>query len=308
MRLLKTCGYGLVEAHDLPDTFPQYAILSHTWISPKDEITYQDMKNRKEDIENDIYKQKGWSKLRAYCDRAAKDGWEWAWMDTCCIDKTNPADTQEAINAMFRWYQNAGICYAYLEDVNFLKAFSLSDLGSDEEPDEVAGSENVACFGNAAHAAIKPIFTRAKWFSRGWTLQELLAPNYLVFVDQEWRRIGCREDWAAEIRESSRIEARHLTGFNPRDFRSCSIAMRLSWASRRKTTVEEDETYSLVGLFAISLPLIYGEGRLRAFNRLQRELITVYNDDSIFAWRAEPCIETRPLSSTRKGKLPAPPF
>ncbi|KAK7915154.1 Vegetative incompatibility protein HET-E-1 [Apiospora marii] len=225
MRLLKTDQYKLVEVNDLPTPIPEYAILSHTWISPKDEITYQDFKQRKGDIENDIFKQKGWAKLREYCDRAARDGWEWAWMDTCCIDKTNPADTQEAINAMFRWYQSAGICYAYLDDVDANEALGRPvPVGCDL--DDVAGRDN-----------------------------ELLAPPYLVFVDRTWRRIGTRESWYDEIREASKIE--------------------------------EDETYSLLGLFGISLPLIYGEGRWRAFNRLQRELITVYNDDSIFAWKFE---------------------
>ncbi|RYC54963.1 hypothetical protein CHU98_g11246 [Xylaria longipes] len=247
MRLLKTRQYELIETNDVPDPFPQYAILSHTWISSKDEITYQDFKQRKGDIENDIFKQKGWAKLKRYCDRAARDGWEWAWMDTCCIDKTNPVDTQEAINAMFRWYQNAGI---YLDDM--------------------AGKDNVADPTSFPHNALKAFLTKAKWFTRGWTLQELLAPPYLVFVDRAWRRIGTRESWASEIKTASRIEARHLTSFSPSDFTSCSIAIRFSWASYREMTVEEDETYSLLGLFGISLPLIYGEGRLRAFNRLQR--------------------------------------
>ncbi|KAI8630493.1 heterokaryon incompatibility protein-domain-containing protein [Xylariaceae sp. FL1651] len=291
MRLLKTERYELVEANDVPEPFPQYAILSHTWISPKDEITYQDFKQRKGDIENDIFKQKGWAKLKGYCDRAAKDGWDWAWMDTCCIDKTNPADTQEAINAMFRWYQGAGICYAYLEDVDASKVLDhldIKDGGSslDLDLDDIASRENVADPTTFPHMALKAFLIKAKWFTRGWTLQELLAPPYLVFVDRKWRRIGTRESWADEINQASRIGAHHLTSFDPVNFTSCSIAMRLSWASRRETTVEEDETYSLLGLFGISLPLIYGEGRLRAFDRLQRELITVYNDDSIFAWKA----------------------
>ncbi|KAI1121429.1 heterokaryon incompatibility protein-domain-containing protein [Nemania abortiva] len=286
MRLLKTGQYKLIEANDIPDPFPQYAILSHTWISPKDEITYQDFKQRKGDIENDIFKQKGWAKLQRYCDRAAKDGWDWAWMDTCCIDKTNPADTQEAINAMFRWYQNAGVCYAYLEDVDASPSITHGSFPMDLDLDDIAGKDNVANPTSFHHMALKAFLVKAKWFTRGWTLQELLAPPYLVFVDRAWRRIGTRESWADEIKTASRIEARHLTSFNPMDFESCSIAMRLSWASRRETTVEEDETYSLLGLFGISLPLIYGEGRLRAFYRLQRELITVYNDPSIFAWKA----------------------
>ncbi|KAK7999489.1 heterokaryon incompatibility protein-domain-containing protein [Apiospora arundinis] len=286
MRLLKTDQYKLVEANDI-HTLPQYAILSHTWISPKDEITYQDFKQRKSDIENDIFKQKGWAKLRKYCDRAARDGWEWAWMDTCCIDKTNPADTQEAINAMFRWYQRAGICYAYLDDVD-INSDTSYPVPEGCDLDDIAGHDNVADPRSDSHKALRESLINSKWFTRGWTLQELLAPPYLVFVDRAWRRIGTRESWSDEIREASRIEARHLTHFIPTDFSSCSIAMRFSWASGRHTTVEEDETYSLLGLFGISLPLIYGEGRWRAFNRLQRELITVYNDDSIFAWKLKP--------------------
>ncbi|KID79353.1 Vegetative incompatibility protein HET-E-1 [Metarhizium brunneum] len=287
MRLLKTANYALFEAHDIPVPFPHYAILSHTWTSPKEEITYQDIRKRKSDIENNIYKQKGWSKLTKFCDRAAKDGWDWAWMDNCCIDKTNPADIQEAINAMFRYYQDAGLCYAYLEDVDALAALEDAGLHEDEDPDEIANLNDIACPDSLAYEALHSDFIKARWFSRGWTLQELLAPHYLVFVDREWRRIGSRETWASEIKEASSIEARHLTSFRPTDFQSCSIAMRLSWASRRVTTVQEDETYSLLGLFGVSLPLIYGEGRWRAFNRLQRELITVYNDDSIFAWTVE---------------------
>ncbi|KAM0256340.1 hypothetical protein ACHAPA_012195 [Fusarium lateritium] len=287
MRLLKTKSYDLFEASDIPNPFPPYAILSHTWISSKEETTYQDMKTRKVDINNDVYKQKGWSKLRRYCDRAAKDGWDWAWMDTCCIDKTNPADTQEAINAMFRWYQRAGICYAHLEDLDVVRDVKDMDLPQNVDFDETIGSQNAANSSGPLHKALERFFIKAKWFTRGWTLQELLAPHHLVFVDCAWRRIGTRESWALEIQRASNIEARHLTSFEPTDFASCSTAMRFSWASGRETTVEEDETYALLGLFGISLPLIYGEGQRQAFNRLQRQLITVYNDDSLFAWKEQ---------------------
>ncbi|PNP85105.1 hypothetical protein FNYG_01630 [Fusarium nygamai] len=277
MRLLQTKSYELFEASDIPAPFPSYAILSHTWISCKDEITYQDMKTRTGDIKNGVYKQKGWSKLKDYCRRAFKDGWEWAWMDTCCIDKTNPADTQEAINAMFRWYQDAGVCYAHLSDVDFSKGSQIVSLTADTDLDSTTN--------NVLQAALKDAFIRAKWFTRGWTLQELLAPHYLIFVDHAWRHIGTRESWALEIEQASKIKACHLNAFNPTDFASCSTAMRFSWASGRETTVEEDESYSLLGLFGISLPLIYGEGGRQAFNRLQRQLIHVYHDDSVFAWR-----------------------
>ncbi|KAF5535575.1 beta transducin [Fusarium napiforme] len=277
MRLLHTKSFELFEDSDVPVPFPSYAILSHTWISPKDEITYRDMKTRTGDIKNGVYKQKGWSKLKDYCHRASKDGWEWAWMDTCCIDKTNPADTQEAINAMFRWYQNAGVCYAHLSDVNFSTTSQILSLTENTSPDPSM---------NSLRTAAKNEFTGAKWFTRGWTLQELLAPHYLIFVDREWRHMGTRESWALEIEKASNIEARHLNAFNPTDFASCSTAMRFSWASGRETTVEEDESYSLLGLFGISLPLIYGEGGRQAFNRLQRQLIHVYHDDSVFAWKS----------------------
>ncbi|KAJ4125777.1 hypothetical protein NW765_001551 [Fusarium oxysporum] len=199
-------------------------------------------------------------------------------MDTCCIDKTNPADTQEAINAMFRWYQNAGVCYAHLGDVSVSKANDIVPLPEDTGLDTSTNT--------LLRAALKNVFIGAKWFTRGWTLQELLAPHYLIFVDYEWRHIGTRESWALEIEKASNIEAHHLNAFNPTDFTSCSTAMRFSWASGRETTVEEDESYSLLGLFGISLPLIYGEGGKQAFNRLQRQLIHVYHDDSVFAWKS----------------------
>ncbi|KAK8851011.1 HET domain protein [Apiospora arundinis] len=283
LRLLKTDQYKLVENVDLPAPVPEYAILSHTWISPQEEITYQDFQQRKRDIDTGIYKQKGWAKLRQYCDRAARDGWEWAWMDTCCIDKTNGVDTSKAINAMFRYYQNAAQCYAYLDDVDTDKV--LSRTGFEEcDLDDVPGENNVADPTTFSHKALKSFLVKAKWFTRGWTLQELLAPPDLVFLDQAWRRIGTRECWSQAIKEACKIDAQHLSNFSPTDYTSCSIAMRFSWASQRETTVEEDETYSLIGLFGVSLSLTYGEGRWKAFNRLQEALINAYDDDSIFAW------------------------
>ncbi|KAK6829656.1 HET-domain-containing protein [Apiospora arundinis] len=301
LRLLKTKQYELVEEIDLPTPVPEYAILSHTWISPHDEITYQDFQQRRRDINNGIYKQKGWAKLQKYCDRAARDGWEWAWMDTCCIDKTNGVDTSTAINAMFRYYQNASQCYAYLDDVDADKV--LSRPGFEEcDLDDVPGQDNVADPTTFSHKALHSFLVKAKWFTRGWTLQELLAPTDLVFLDQAWRRIGTRECWSHAIKEACNIDAKHLSGFSPMDYTSCSIAMRLSWASRRETTVEEDETYSLIGLFGVSLSLTYGEGRWRAFNRLQEVLIRTYDDDSIFAWIFGQTMKGRITGSQRKDR------
>jgi hypothetical protein len=203
-------------------------------------------------------------------------------MDTCCIDKTNPSDTQEAINAMFRWYQNAGVCYAYLSGVGNV-ASSTSSNRTGSQPSIASGHLPLS----SHRTDLNHSFKDARWFTRGWTLQELLASHDLIFVDQTWRRIGTRESRAAEIENVTGIETRHLRGFTPTDIGSSSIAIRLSWASQRKTTLEEDEAYSLLGLFGISMPLIYGEGRQHAFYRFQRELIMFYDDDSILAWECD---------------------
>ncbi|EAW17357.1 HET domain protein [Aspergillus fischeri NRRL 181] len=277
MRFLHTRLYRIIENYQIPEGVRQavpYAILSHTWLpSDRDhgvqEVVYQDMKTSYEELQNGKFKQAGWSKLKAFCDRAAGDGWEYAWMDTCCIDKESPSDTEEAINAMFRWYQDAEICYAYLFDV---------DIDKTGQPSREV-SATVESTG-LAEEGLRSSFTAAKWFTRGWTLQELLAPDYLIFVDHQWRDIGSREMWAGDIYKATNIIPHHLSEFD-----ACSLATKLSWASGRETTREEDKAYSLLGLFNISMPLIYGEGP-RAFLRLQYELIKNYDDMSIFAWKA----------------------
>lgn len=254
MRFIQTKTYELKEFGTLPS--PQYAVLSHTWLQSEPdrpdiirEITYQDMQNHLKKIKDGNYKTQGWAKLKSYCNLAAEDGWEYAWMDTCCIDKTNPADTQEAINAMFRWYHDAGICYAHLDGVN------SKDLAHNHEK-----------------------FRNARWFERGWTLQELLAPLDLMFVDQYWKRLGTKGEWIEDVAAACRMSVDDVTNFD-----RCSLAAKLSWASHRKTTLKEDEAYCLLGLFGISMPLCYGEDQL-AFRRFQIELIKVYEDPSIFAW------------------------
>lgn len=267
MRLLNTTTYDLHEEAGLPHQgkpLPPYAILSHTWLPDGSEgvkeVTYQDMKTSFRLLKSGKFKPEGWGKLVSYCNRAAKDGWEWAWMDTCCIDKTNVGDTQEAINAMFRWYEASMVCYAYLADVN------IGDSGGARTRD-VATQE------------LQNDIVNARWFTRGWTLQELLAPKFFLFVDQQWREIGTRERWAEEIEKATKIAPRDME-----NFQLCPIAKRLSWASERQTTLVEDHAYSLLGLFRIAMPLIYGEGD-RAFVRFQQELIKTYDDASLFAWR-----------------------
>lgn len=258
MRFLHTESYKLYEQAELPHNgsrLPQYAILSHTWLPDYPggvrEVTYQDMKSSFLQLKRGRFKPEGWEKLTKYCDLAKGNGLEWAWMDTCCIDKTSTADTQEAINAMFRWYKESMICYAYLEDV---------DLGDAE--------------------TLENSFTHAKWFTRGWTLQELIAPTFLVFVDKNWLEIIDKNNGLEQIESATGIQPEKLQKFD-----KCSIWERFSWASRRQTTLIEDRAYSLFGLFGINMPLIYGEGD-RAFLRLQHELIRKYDDGSLLLWKA----------------------
>jgi hypothetical protein len=258
MRFLHTESYTLYEQVELPhhgSPLPPYAILSHTWLPENSEgvreVTYQDMKSSYAKLTRGRYKPEGWSKLKKYCDLAKEDGWEWAWMDTCCIDKTNTSDTQEAINAMFRWYKESMICYVYLEDV---------DRGKKK--------------------FLETSFSRARWFTRGWTLQELIAPTSLLFVDKNWLEITDKNNGQEQIERATGIDPEKL-----RKFHECSIRERFSWASQRQTTLIEDRAYSLLGLFGINMPLIYGEGD-RAFLRLQHELIRTHDDASLLLWEA----------------------
>jgi hypothetical protein len=177
---------------------------------------------------------------------------KYAWVDTCCIDKKSSAELQEAINSMFRWYKSAAVCYAYLSDIR-----SISD---------------------AHHLC------RSKWFTRGWTLQELVAPRRFVFFSSPWKKLGPRYDFATEIAMSSRIPVHILQqGLRSLEQDRILIAQVMNWAKDRQTTRVEDRAYSLLGIFDVFMPMLYGEGE-RAFQRLQEELIRKSNDQSIFAW------------------------
>ncbi|KAI1408671.1 heterokaryon incompatibility protein-domain-containing protein [Hypoxylon sp. FL1857] len=247
MRLLNTSSITLDEFQGTP---PEYAILSHTWLDG--EVTLQDLSLDRERAKA------GWHKIRNCCRLCRREGWKYVWIDTCCIDKTSSAELSEAINSMFAWYQRAGICYAYLSDVE------RTHRGEQMEQ-----------------------FARSRWFTRGWTLQELIAPLYLVFVDNSWREIGSRSHLSSSIEQITGISAFHVA-----HFRGCSIATKMSWAAGRKTTRIEDQAYCLMGLFGINMPLLYGEEG-KAFIRLQQEILRVSDDESIFAWRVpEPDFKT----------------
>ncbi|KAL7790944.1 hypothetical protein V8C37DRAFT_410556 [Trichoderma ceciliae] len=229
---------------------PPYAILSHTWGDDCDELSFRDVEDGNIDKPG-----VGSVKFQGCCQQAEADGLGYAWIDTCCIDKTNLVELSEAINSMFRWYQRAKICYAY-----------LSDVPSDGNPRK-RGSDR---------------FQRSRWFQRGWTLQELLAPKTLRFYSSEWRYLGTKGSLSASITKVTGIPRQFLLGIARLD--SASVAQRMSWAAHRDTNRKEDLAYCLLGIFDITMPMIYGEGGDRAFFRLQEQIMRTIRDDSILAW------------------------
>ncbi|EXF75735.1 HET domain-containing protein [Colletotrichum fioriniae PJ7] len=224
---------------------PVYAILSHTW--GKEEILFRDLEKGPSDKD-------GWIKIQSACRVASERGYNWIWIDTCCIDKASSSELSEAINSMFRWYKEADLCLAYLSDVVY------------SEP------RNDEC---------KMILTGSRWFTRGWTLQELLAPSSLDFYDRNWALVGPRTLFRSAIQKRTGIDSIYLSG--ERGLASASVAERMSWASQRTTTRIEDVAYCLLGIFDVNMPLIYGEG-VKAFWRLQEAIIRDNDDQSIFAW------------------------
>ena len=210
----------------------------------------------------------GVSKILQSARLAAQEGLKYMWIDTCCIDKSSSAELSEAINSMFRWYLLSTVCYAYLADVD------ASPSNPDTTEDQLR---------------------QCRWFTRGWTLQELIAPGKLVLLDKSWTPFGTRASFVSTISNISEIpqhllvsNAQHTsedpnTGILRSLFR-VSVSTRLSWAGRRQTKRVEDEAYSLMGLFGINMPLLYGEGK-NAFWRLQIEIIRTSDDQSILAFR-----------------------
>ncbi|OBZ69553.1 hypothetical protein A0H81_10519 [Grifola frondosa] len=260
MYLLNTKSVLLREFAD-PLTIPPYAILSHRWADPRRETTFEQLKARRVS-----------EKIKYFCEEALIDGYDWVWVDTCCINKTSSSELSEAINSMYIWYGKSDVCYAYLKDV--------SGAGDARQPDSA--------------------FRKSEWFRRGWTLQELIAPAKVVFLDADWKLIGTKENLADVVEEITKVPRDILLHRSP--FSKFSVAQRLSWAADRETTRDEDQAYSLMGLFGIHMPTLYGEGQ-HAFIRLQQEIMRNSNDHSVFAWK------TGPLLPSWQGLLaPSPSY
>ena len=300
MRLLNVKSRRLEEFFNKP--VPDYAILSHTW--GEHEIVYQDFQqsdhllrllrevqvlslsptqsSRKPALSQSRLRNETtldslkphstpsrYVKIDGCCAQAIKDGCRYVWIDTICIDKSSSAELSEAINSMYKWYANARVCYVY-----------LSDVRTTFDPQDEPGSAD---------------FRQSRWFTRGWTLQELLAPSLLVFFTSSWSKIAMVDkqpwSWSAGERPHDSVLSllttitkipRVYLNFGKR-LQDAPVCQRMAWAAHRQTTRPEDEAYCLLGLFDINMPLLYGEGT-KAFMRLQEQLMQVAADDTLFCW------------------------
>ncbi|KAF9470865.1 hypothetical protein BDN70DRAFT_820786 [Pholiota conissans] len=213
-------------------SYAKYAILSHKWLrGTPGEITY-DHWNRGS-FNPDFA---GYRKLTSFCRATWNDyGITLAWMDTVCINKDSSSELDESIRSMYAWYERAEICIVYLSETA-----TISEIANDS------------------------------WFTRGWTLQELLAPNRLKFYNSEWSQLEqegdndkCKNSIIKPIELATKISTAQL-----QDVSSTSFSCRMQWAASRIVTREEDMAYSLMGIFNVSLSIAYGEGAERAFLRL----------------------------------------
>ncbi|KAI0376839.1 heterokaryon incompatibility protein-domain-containing protein [Hypomontagnella monticulosa] len=236
MRLIntKTMLLELLPNQLIPN-IPDYAILSHRW--EEDEVTFEDMENRAESLQS----KKGYKKIEKSCEIASAIGFEYIWIDTCCINKANEQELTDALASMFHYYRDAQVCYAY-----------LTDVPSGDNPYK----------GDS-------FFRRSSWFTRAWTLQELVAPLYVTFFDRDWKEIGTKSSLQAVVKEITGIPSQVLLMNSP-----CvvSVAQRMNWCEGRETTEPEDKVYCMLGLLGVRMPVKYGEGYEAASRRLTEQI------------------------------------
>lgn len=242
------------------DDIPPYTILSHTWIA-REEVTYRELQN----VTDEVRAKSGFKKILACGEKTLALGYHYTWVDTCCIDQSSSAELSEAINSMFRWYADSEVCLVHLAD------FDGVDMS------EVTGDN--------------------RWFTRGWTLQELVAPKHVTFHSATWHVLG-------DITQQSVIDkVVSITNINPfvlggsrheKMLEDVNVSKKMSWVAHRTTTRPEDIAYCLLGLFDVSMPPLHGEGRDKAFLRLQQEIVKNSDDTSIFQWQCDPSQKRRP--------------
>ncbi|KAK3389772.1 heterokaryon incompatibility protein-domain-containing protein [Podospora didyma] len=239
-----------------------------------DEVTYQEIMTR--DIRSSpVASKKGFHKIAMTCRLAReKHALEWAWIDTCCIDKSSSAELSEAINSMYDYYSKSEICFACLEELNLRRPEppddedSVADSGGSDDGWEVYPKGIQAC----------------RWFSRGWTLQGLIAPSNLEFRDSQWNIRGTKKSLSKALEIIAGICEEVL---KDGELHWSPVATRMSWAARRNTKRDEDMAYCLLGIFDVNMPLLYGEGGEKAFLRLQEEILKINPNPSLFAWTTD---------------------
>lgn len=240
MRLLECSKYGDISlTKDLVDGLPPYCILSHTWGEVDDEVSFEDLERAQGDNKS------GHGKIQFCARQTLQHGFQHFWVDTCCIDRANLVELSEAITSMFRWYNQAAKCYVYLSDVS----------------------------ANGDHSGQGPYqwesaFRHSRWFKRGWTLQELLAPASVEFYSREGRRLGDKRTLEHLIHEITQIPVEALRGQPLAQF---PVDERLGWTDGRQTKKVEDRAYCLLGIFDVSMSLRYGEGE-KAITRLKAKV------------------------------------
>jgi hypothetical protein len=256
MRLINT-STGRFEEF-IGRNIPKYAILSHTW--EEEEVSFKDTSDPS------CKSKKGYSKIAMTCRLAAEAGLGYAWVDTCCIDKSSSAELTEAINSMFQWYGRAAICYVYFSDM-------------------------------VPSASLETGLQGCRWFTRGWTLQELIAPKKIDFFDQSWSYRGNKLELIDDLARITGINIEVLQHTKP--LSTVAVAQKMSWAAHRQTTRIEDAAYCLLGIFDVNMAMLYGEEE-KAFRRLQEEIIRTAPDYSIFAWTAPPTFQN---AQSHKGRV-----
>ncbi|KAF9473830.1 hypothetical protein BDN70DRAFT_997436 [Pholiota conissans] len=240
----------------------QYAILSHTWLrSSPGELSYDIWHKGTFDLTHP-----GYEKLVQFC-RASlvNHGLSLGWMDTVCIDKSSSSELDESIRSMYKWYQNSFVCVTYLSETE--------------------------TFGQMA---------KDPWFTRGWTLQELLAPETMKFYNRAWGQLTAKltdkydKSIQEQIKTATTITSQELLAVH---MNQVSISRKMQWAAKRQVTRAEDIAYSLMGLFDISMSIAYGEGANLAFTRLIKEILNTrkYGVLDVFNWGGEYMTKTSSL-------------
>ncbi|KAG2363744.1 hypothetical protein BDR07DRAFT_888500 [Suillus spraguei] len=248
--ITKRAGLHMEPIREVVVKYFGYVMLSHRWEGQEPQL---------DDIQGkSVYELSSVGnvrKLQRFCKTARDAGYRWAWSDTCCINKNGTVELPESITSMFRWYQHSSLTIVYLYDIS---------------PSSGSGA-----------------LTSSDWITRGWTLQELLAPNIILFYRNNWtpyldhHHENHKQFIMQELKDATGIDSRFHVTFRPgmREPRE-----KLKWASKRVTEKPEDVAYSLFGIFGVHLPVIYGENKQKALGRLLEEIVSQSRDISVLDW------------------------